>query len=141
MARYRYVTSESRNARYAHIGNPTLCGKVFVRNRRVTDSLPADRAICRACVREATGLGWITSEDATTMLGLVQRQPRERAPRYGAHLLVPLMIEGCTEQDVAVRIGVSTRTVNRLVADAMRALGARTRFQWGYLAGLEAATG
>lgn len=138
MATYRYVTSESRNAKYAHIGNPTLCGKVFVRDRRVTDSLPADRAICRACVKEATGLGWVTSDDATTMLGLVKRQPREQEPRYGAHLLEPLMIEGCMERDVAVRLGVSTRTVNRLVADAMRALGARTRFQWGYLVGLAA---
>lgn len=138
MATYRYVTSESRNAKYAHIGNPTLCGRVFVGQRRVTDSLPADRAICRACVKEATGLGWVTSDDATAMLGLVKRQPRDQEPRYGAHLLEPLMIEGATERDVAVRLGVSTRTVNRLVADAMRALGARTRFQWGYLVGLAA---
>jgi DNA-binding NarL/FixJ family response regulator len=134
---YRYVTSEHRNAKYAHIGNPTLCGRLFIRPR-VTDNAPADRAVCRACVKEATGLGWITAAEARKMLGLTSRKPREREPRHGAHLLVPLMIEGCNERDVAARIGISTRTVNRLVADAMRALGARTRFQWGYLVGVAA---
>jgi len=140
MARYRYVTSESRNAKYAHVGNPTLCGRVFVRDRRVTDHMPPDRAVCRDCVREATGLGWITSAEADALLGRAPREPRERQPRYGAQLVVPLMIEGCSDRDMAVRLGVSTRTVNRLVADSMRALGARTRFQWGYLVGI-ASTG
>jgi DNA-binding NarL/FixJ family response regulator len=135
MATYRYITSEHRNAKYAHIGNPTLCGKLFIRPR-VTDNAPPDRAVCPACVQEATGLGWITSDEARKVLGLAPRRPREARQRYGADLLVPLMIEGCTERDIAVRIGVSTRTANRLVADAMRALGARTRFQWGYLVGV-----
>jgi DNA-binding NarL/FixJ family response regulator len=132
MATYRYVTSESLNAKYVHIGHPTLCGKVFIRPR-VTENMPYDRSACRACVRRATGYGWITAHEPRALIGLDPRQPRNLPTRRGAHLHVPMMIEGRSDQEIALRLRVSTRTVNRLVTDAMRALGARTRIQWGYL--------
>ncbi|MBV8930326.1 MAG: helix-turn-helix transcriptional regulator [Mycobacteriaceae bacterium] len=138
MPTYRYVTSESMAAKYAHIGNPTLCGQTFVRPR-VTEDLPLDRAMCPVCVRGAVGWGWITQAEADRLLGLGARVARILPPRRGAHQLVPLMIEGCSDREVALRLGISTRTVNRLVADAMKALGVRSRFQWGYVVGRAAA--
>jgi len=133
---YLYVTSTVANARYAHLGHPiTACGKVFVGPHRTSEDMPADRALCRACVRDATGLGWLTRPEADALLG---RTPRPREGRYGADQLVPLLIEGRTDREVALRLRVSTRTVTRLVADAMRAAGVRTRFQWGYRVGLAA---
>ncbi|MDQ1746331.1 MAG: Bacterial regulatory protein luxR family [Frankiaceae bacterium] len=138
MATYRYVTSESANARYAHIGHPTLCRRVFAGPRRVTENMPYDRAVCPACVAKATGYGWITTDEAQALLGRDRSQTRDLPPRRGAAMLVPLMIEGRSDQEIAMRLRISTRTVNRLVTDAMRALGARTRFQWGYLVGVAA---
>jgi DNA-binding NarL/FixJ family response regulator len=138
MATYRYITSESANAKYAHIGHPTLCRKVFVGPYRVTENMPYDRAACRTCVARATGFGWITADEARALIGLDPRRPRNLPPRRGEHLLVPMMVEGRSDQEIAQRLRVSTRTVNRLVTDAMQAIGARTRFQWGYLVGLAA---
>lgn len=71
--------------RYAHLGYPiTACGKVFVGSHRTSENMPADRALCMACVREATGLGWLTRDEADALLG---RAPR--AGRYGADQPVP----------------------------------------------------
>ena len=134
MSRYLYVISGAANARYAHLGYPiTACGKVFVGPHRTSENMPADRALCRTCVREATGLGWLTADEADAMLG---RAPNPRTGRQGADQLVPLLTEGRSDRDVALHLGVSMRTVQRLVADAMREVGARTRFQWGYRLGL-----
>lgn len=139
MSRYLYVTSEAATARYAHLGYPiTACGKVFVTPHRASENMPPNRAICRACVREATGFGWLSTEEADAMLG---RSPRPREGRKGADQLVPLLIDGSSDRDVAVRLGVSMRTVARMVVDAMEKTGARSRFQWGYLVGIAAATG
>jgi DNA-binding NarL/FixJ family response regulator len=136
MSRYLYVTSKAANARYAHMGHPiTACGQVFVGPHRKSENMPADRALCRACVRAATGYGWITADEADAMLG---RSPRPRKGRQGADQLVPLLAAGRSDRDVALHLGVSMRTVQRLVTDAMHGIGARTRFQWGYRAGLAA---
>lgn len=128
-----YVTSLRPNAKRAHIGHPiTACGVVFVGPHRTSENMPADRTLCRACVKQATGYGWITSDEADALLG---REPNQPVGRAGADRLVPLLIEGRSDRDIAVRLGVSMRTVSRLVFDAMRTAGARTRFQWGYLVG------
>ncbi|MFD7660794.1 LuxR C-terminal-related transcriptional regulator [Actinosynnema sp. NPDC059797] len=50
--------------------------------------------------------------------------PRERE-------LLTLLFEGSTDEAAAARLGVSVRTVRRLVADLMNRLGARSRFQAG----------
>jgi len=46
-----------------------------------------------------------------------------------------LLLDGSGDREVAQRLGVSQRTVSRHVADAMRAAGARSRFQWNYRLG------
>ncbi|GAA1295562.1 hypothetical protein GCM10009634_50320 [Saccharothrix xinjiangensis] len=50
--------------------------------------------------------------------------PRERE-------LLTLLFAGSTDEAAAARLGVSVRTVRRLVADIMNRLGARSRFQAG----------
>lgn len=45
--------------------------------------------------------------------------------------LLSLLSAGCTDESAAARLGVSVRTVRRMVADIMRRLGARSRFQAG----------
>jgi len=48
--------------------------------------------------------------------------------------LLGLLVDGYTDESAAVRLGVSTRTVRRMVADLMHRLGARSRFQAGAMA-------
>lgn len=45
--------------------------------------------------------------------------------------LLALLLAGCTDQTAAHRLGVSIRTVRRMVSDLMERLGARSRFQAG----------
>ena len=138
MATYRYVTSDNHSTKYVHIGNPTLCGYVFVRPRVCTD-LPNDRVVCPECVTKATGLGWVTANEAVALLQWKPESVRQPGPqRHGADRIVPMMIDGCSDSEIARKLTVSPRTVHRLVADAMRDAGARTRFQWGFLVGLAA---
>ncbi|MGW0432182.1 LuxR C-terminal-related transcriptional regulator [Micromonospora sp. NPDC003197] len=49
---------------------------------------------------------------------------RERA-------LLTLLCSGSTDESAAARLGISVRTVRRMVADIMNRLGARSRFQAG----------
>lgn len=125
-----YVTSKDRGARVVHIGYPvTACGVTFVGPHRTSENMPTDRSICRECARKATGYGWITADEAEALL---QFEPKT------TDMLVPLLIEGRADREIALRLGVSMRTLNRRVGEHMRAAGARTRFQWGYRLGLAA---
>lgn len=45
--------------------------------------------------------------------------------------LLTLLSSGSTDESAAVKLGVSVRTVRRMVADIMHRLGARSRFQAG----------
>jgi hypothetical protein len=127
-----YVTSLDARARLAHIGHPvTACGVVFVGAHRKSANMPNDRTICRECVAVATGYGWITRDEADVLLRF---QP---AP---TDLLLPLLIAGHTDREIALRLGVSMRTISRRVQAAMQEAGARTRFAWGYRAGLATAS-
>ncbi len=45
--------------------------------------------------------------------------------------LLTLLFSGTTDESAAARLGVSVRTVRRMVADIMNRLGARSRFQAG----------
>jgi DNA-binding NarL/FixJ family response regulator len=45
--------------------------------------------------------------------------------------LLSLLSAGSTDESAAARLGVSVRTVRRMVADIMNRLGARSRFQAG----------
>jgi DNA-binding CsgD family transcriptional regulator len=51
------------------------------------------------------------------------------------HELLALLSAGCTDESAAARLGISVRTVRRMMAAIMTRLGARSRFQ----AGLKAA--
>lgn len=46
-------------------------------------------------------------------------------------VVLDLLAEGCSDDEVADRLGISVRTVRRRVAEAMRAHGASTRFELG----------
>jgi len=47
--------------------------------------------------------------------------------------VLELLAEGLEDEEIATRLGITTRTVRRHVAKAMAAAGARTRFQLGAL--------
>lgn len=131
MATYRYVTSQRMHAKVAHLGYPiTACRKRIAWPYRATDTMPADRRICRECVRVATGLGWITSEEADLLLGRTVAETTDP--------IIGMLIDGASDRQAALRLGISERTVSRRIADAMSAAGAATRFQWGYRLGLAA---
>jgi DNA-binding CsgD family transcriptional regulator len=67
----------------------------------------------------------LTPCEVTNGAGL---SPRERE-------LLALLSAGCTDESAAARLGISVRTVRRMMAAIMTRLGARSRFQ----AGLKAA--
>jgi DNA-binding CsgD family transcriptional regulator len=60
--------------------------------------------------------------------------PSTPAPTEQERALLELLMLGYTDEQVARRMGVSTRTVGRMAADLMGRLGARSRFQAGALA-------
>lgn len=53
--------------------------------------------------------------------------------------IVRLLAEGLDDKSIARRLGMSMRTVQRHVAEIMRTLDAKSRFQTGYLIGLDEA--
>ena len=67
---------------------------------------------------EATPLDQSATSDATIP------GPRERD-------LLALLVAGTTDESAAYRLGISVRTVRRMVSDLMERLGARSRFQAG----------
>ena len=129
----RYVTSTHGSARLAHIGYPlTACGLIFTSPHRASDNMPNDRRICRRCINEATSRGLITYDEAAALL----RRTPDTTVRAVLAQIIAMLIDGAADREVAQRLGVSLRTVNRYTAAAMREAGARTRFQWGYKLGL-----
>lgn len=61
----------------------------------------------------------------------------EPAPQFGEHwmestkALIPLMAAGLNDKAITQELHISASTLNRRVADLMKMLGARTRFQLG----------
>ncbi|WP_238017839.1 helix-turn-helix transcriptional regulator [Dactylosporangium sp. AC04546] len=53
------------------------------------------------------------------------------APTCRERELLALLCSGSTDESAAARLGISVRTVRRMVADLMNRLGARSRFQAG----------
>jgi DNA-binding CsgD family transcriptional regulator len=67
-----------------------------------------------------------------TAVPLAASDPPEAAePCTRERELLSLLSEGNTDESAAIRLGVSVRTVRRMVADIMNRLGARSRFQAG----------
>lgn len=126
----RYASSRSLNATLAHIGHPlTFCGVLFVGPYRVSDDIPADRTLCRRCAGLAVDRGELSDAQAVT---LVTRPPA--SPRGGDELLT-LLRQGHTDRAIALRLGLSSRTLSRRIALAMSGVRARSRFEFGYLVG------
>ena len=73
---------------------------------------------------------WATAAPLTP-----SRLPGEAGLSDREHELLALLSAGCTDESAAARLGVSVRTVRRMMATIMARLGARSRFQ----AGLKAA--
>jgi DNA-binding NarL/FixJ family response regulator len=48
--------------------------------------------------------------------------------------LVSLLAGGLNDKTIASELGISTRTLDRRILTLMRSLGARTRFQAGWVA-------
>ncbi|MFD5418680.1 helix-turn-helix transcriptional regulator [Streptomyces sp. NPDC127069] len=58
-------------------------------------------------------------------------EPRERRVKKGT--IVRLLSEGLEDKVIARRLGMSERTCQRHIAEIMRAVGAKSRFQAWYL--------
>ncbi|MCR6489627.1 helix-turn-helix transcriptional regulator [Amycolatopsis sp. OK19-0408] len=78
----------------------------------------------------------------TTVVGLFDRLWPAATPLTGAARggcgptgreldLLALLSDGYTDESAAARLGISVRTVRRMVSDLMHRLGARSRFQAG----------
>ncbi|MFC1410941.1 helix-turn-helix domain-containing protein [Streptacidiphilus sp. N1-12] len=85
-----------------------------------------------------TGQGTITALCALFESVWAEAQPLGRPPRRDGHGLTPqeqtavaLLAEGHTDDAIAKRLGVSSRTARRLATDLIDRLGARSRFQAG----------
>ncbi|TDD50794.1 helix-turn-helix transcriptional regulator [Saccharopolyspora elongata] len=105
--------------------------------------LPADRSNAGS----ATGAAFFQLPSVVTAtVGLFERIWRSAVPLTPADLpesgdvsvltsrerdLLTLLCSGSTDESAAARLGISVRTVRRMVADIMNRLGARSRFQAG----------
>jgi hypothetical protein len=136
-----YVTSLSSNARRAHLGSTrlTACGTVLVGRLSVGDTIPADRAVCPACLDVAVRQGTVTRADADALLAahgtLRPRKGRSGFSASDIAALAALYKTGANDKQAALALGISVRAVVRRAAQGMDETGAVTRFQWGYLLG------
>jgi sugar-specific transcriptional regulator TrmB len=55
-----------------------------------------------------------------------------------AESLVPLLAAGLNDKAIAAELGISSATLNRRIAEVMKAFGTRSRFQLGWRAALDA---
>jgi DNA-binding NarL/FixJ family response regulator len=121
----RSLTSLHRNARVAHLGDPiTACGVMFLGPRRATDTLPVDRRVCRACVRHAVDFRWLPPADAARLLDYTPDDPVQSTETA----MIALLIDGCSDRQIAQRLNVSQRTLSRHIATAMSDADATSRF-------------
>ncbi|MFJ6687006.1 helix-turn-helix domain-containing protein [Streptomyces werraensis] len=64
----------------------------------------------------------------------VQRPVAPEGPTAQEQVLLKLLAGGSTDEVAARQLGVSLRTVRRIMAELMNRLGARSRFEAGLLA-------
>jgi DNA-binding CsgD family transcriptional regulator len=109
----------------------------------IIDSATVALPVCDTASGQTVGLATLRLPSAVTaVVELFERVWAASAPlaetfaREGAvtsrerHLL-DLLVAGATDQSAAYRLGVSVRTVRRMVAELMNRLGARSRFEAG----------
>lgn len=73
---------------------------------------------------------WAAAEPFTTTIGPEQARSISEELRQ---TIVRLLAEGMEDKIIARRLGMSERTCQRHIAEIMRAVGAKSRFQAGYL--------
>src|SRR5699024_6900188 len=77
---------------------------------------------------------WARSKPISPVSG---RNPDEEAVCAlpdGTQELIALLVAGLNDKSIAREMDISARTLNRRITEAMKAFGARTRFQLGWFA-------
>jgi DNA-binding CsgD family transcriptional regulator len=100
------------------VGDAAAGETVGVATMRLPSAVIAVVELFERVWAEATPLGSPQASDLTAP------GPRERE-------LLALLLAGTTDASAAYRLGISVRTVRRMVSDLMERLGARSRFQAG----------
>lgn len=120
---------------------PTLPVRMLVYDRKIA-LLPLDAADSRKGVIQVVDTGVVTAvlalfeqiwSTATPVGSAPARDDRGLSAQE--HQLLKLLSEGLTDEGAARQLGLSQRTVRRMMAGIMERLGARSRFE----AGLQAA--
>lgn len=152
-----YVTSTHASAKVAHIGNAyyTACRYVFTGPFVVTSTPPEGMRECSRCL-DALGLALEEAASLGAAMDEVQKQETLNAARdtWERHVrehdlalrfdsrdrqITLLLVRGFENVEIARELGWSLRSTVRHLTSARERAGARTRFQWGYLLGFEAA--
>jgi DNA-binding CsgD family transcriptional regulator len=110
----------------------------------IIDATTVALPICDATAGQIVGLATLRLPSAVTaVVELFERVWAEAVPLNGTaadegNMLPPrerellaLLVAGTTDESAACRLGVSVRTVRRMVSDLMQRLGARSRFEAG----------
>lgn len=103
-----------------HPGSPTL----LVRSSALLDAL---HALFEILWKQAESI--VFSKDGT----LHDEDTRSNWPKDGREL-TSLLAAGLNDKMIAHEMGISASTLNRRITELMKVLGARTRFQLGWLA-------
>ncbi|MEU8459477.1 helix-turn-helix transcriptional regulator [Streptomyces sp. NPDC029003] len=106
-----------------------------------------DRTGAALVVREPSVVHFMTAAFERSWLG-AQPFPTTVSPEAARSIsdelrqtIVRLLSEGLEDKVIARRLGMSERTCQRHIAEVMRAVGAKSRFQAGYLLASTAAVG
>lgn len=109
----------------------------------IIDSATVALPVCDTASGQTVGLATLRLPSAVTAVvelfervweaasPLAEAYAREGAVTSRERHLLDLLVAGATDQSAAYRLGVSVRTVRRMVADLMNRLGARSRFEAG----------
>lgn len=110
----------------------------------IIDSATVALPVCDSAAGQTVGLATLRLPSAVTaVVELFERVWADATPLAGQDSgetsglgprerdLLALLVAGTTDESAACRLGVSVRTVRRMVSDLMNRLGARSRFEAG----------
>jgi len=137
LAHARFLTDNGAEFRTS----PVLPPRMILADRQAV-LVPIDPANTRKGALHLTGSGFVDSMlalfdqvwEIATPLGAA-REPAREGISTQERALLDLLGQGLTDEAAAARLGFSTRTARRMMADLMERLEARSRFE----AGLKAA--
>lgn len=117
---------------------PTLPIRMIIADR-TRAVLPLDTDDARAGAVILTGTGTVTALcalfdstwAAATPLGTQPAATPQGQLTPQEHAALKLLAQGCTDEAIAKRLGISPRTARRIAADLLERLDARSRFQAG----------